>query len=223
MDWQASCAAIIPCLNEEATIGKLVGEVRQHVPTVLVVDDGSTDATAVQAEAAGAIILHHDNNQGKGHALREGWRRAREKGFSWALMLDGDGQHAAADIPSFFAAAEKSASLVVGNRMGNADRMPWLRRQVNRWMSRRLSKAAGQFLPDSQCGFRLMNLKAWSALSITVSRFEIESDVLLKFAKAGLVIAFVPIQVIYKEEKSKINPLRDTVRWFRWWKDAKRK
>jgi len=99
--------------------------------------------------------------------------------------------------------------------------MPWVRRWVNRWMSRRISKAAGQEMPDSQCGFRLMNLEAWSRIPITASRFEVESEMLLKFARAGQVIRFVPIRVIYKNEKSKIHPLQDTVRWFRWWKRAR--
>ena len=215
--------AIIPCLNEETTIGTVVKAVRQHLPTVLVVDDGSKDATASTAVDAGAITLCHQGNQGKGEALQNGFRWARQHGFTWALSLDGDGQHSTDDINRFFVAAmETSASLVVGNRMNDANRMPWVRRQVNRWMSQRLSKLTGQSLPDSQCGFRLMNLQAWAELSITVSRFEIESEVLLKFALARKVIAFIPIQVIYKKEKSKIHPLRDTVRWFRWWKQARR-
>jgi len=82
---------------------------------------------------------------------------------------------------------------------------------------------AGQLLPDSQCGFRLMNLEAWSSLRISASRFEIESEVLLAFVAAGLKVEFVPIRVLYKTEQSKIHPLWDTIRWFRWWKRARRK
>jgi len=223
MDWQANCAAVIPCLNEDPTILDLVQQVRRHLTTVVVVDDGSTDGTAKTAAHAGAVVLRLTSNLGKGAALHEGWQWAQKHGFQWALTLDGDGQHSTDDIPSFFLCAkETSAALVVGNRMGNARGMPWFRRLVNRWMSRRLSRAAGQVLPDSQCGFRLMNLQAWSHIPITTSRFEIESEVLLKFARAGRVIRFVPVRVIYKNEKSKIHPLQDTVRWFRWWKEARR-
>jgi len=82
---------------------------------------------------------------------------------------------------------------------------------------------AGQLLPDSQCGFRLMNLEAWSSLAINASRFEIESDVLLAFVAAGHKVEFVPIHVLYKSEQSKIHPLWDTVRWFKWWKQVRRK
>jgi glycosyltransferase involved in cell wall biosynthesis len=218
MDWQANCLAVIPCLNEEKAIGTVVKAVRHYLPTVLVVDDGSSDATAKTAIQEGAIVLKHEQNQGKGAALNDGLRWGLKKGFSWALIMDGDGQHASEDIPAFFSAAERtSVALVVGNRMQNAHAMPYLRRWVNRWMSRRLSQAARKFLPDSQCGFRLINLKDWSTIPVTTSRFEIESEILLRFVRAGLSIAFLPIQVIYKNEKSKIHPLQDTVRWFRWW------
>jgi hypothetical protein len=105
--------------------------------------------------------------------------------------------------------------------MANAARMPWLRRRVNRWMSKRLSHAAGIDLPDSQCGFRLMRLSAWSTLSLKAEHFEVESEVLMSFVARKYAIRFVPVQVIYQDERSKIHPLRDTVRWFRWWREAK--
>ena len=100
--------------------------------------------------------------------------------------------------------------------------MPRIRRFVNRWMSRRLSKAAGAELPDTQCGFRLMNLDAWSHLPIHCDRFEIESEVLLAFLKAGHRVSFVPIRTLYKSEQSKIHPITDTIRWFRWWGNRER-
>jgi hypothetical protein len=100
--------------------------------------------------------------------------------------------------------------------------MPWLRRQVNRWMSRRLSQKAGRDLPDTQCGFRLLRLDEWSKLALSTERFEAESEMILAFADAGLAIEFVPIEVIYKAERSKIHPLRDTWRWFRWLRTRKK-
>ena len=218
MDWPSKCAAVIPCFNEEATIGSVVAATRRFLSTVLVIDDGSLDQTVERADAAGAVTLRHGRNFGKGRALQEGWRWACERGFTWAMTLDGDGQHSAEDIPSFLRCAEQSgAALVIGNRMNAAAEMPWLRRVVNRWISRRISQAAGQLLPDSQCGFRLMNLETWSSLPIDASRFEIESEVLLAFVAAGHAVEFVPIRVIYKNEASKIHPLRDSARWFRWW------
>jgi glycosyltransferase involved in cell wall biosynthesis len=217
MDWPAQCAAVIPCLNEAATVEALVRRVREHMPSVIVVDDGSTDDTGERAARAGADVLHHAEAQGKGAALQTGLRRARERGFAWAMTLDGDGQHAPEDIPAFLQhAARTGAALVVGNRMAGASRMPWLRRQVNRWMSRRLSRLAGRPLPDTQCGYRLLKLDAWSRLPILTRHFEIESEMLLAFISAGHEVEFVPIQVIYKAEQSKVHPWCDTVRWFRW-------
>ena len=224
MNWSLSCAAVIPCLNEQENIGRVVAGVRNYLQTVVVVDDGSKDATAAQGKGAGAEILRHEVSRGKGAALQEAWKILRERGFKWALSLDGDGQHSPEDIPAFFECAERtSALLVIGNRMANAGEMPFLRRFVNRWMSRRLSKATGRMLPDSQCGFRLMNLDAWSGQMITTNHFQIESEVVVAFIAAGHPVEFVPIRVIYKNEQSKIHPLRDTVRWFRWYGEMSRK
>jgi hypothetical protein len=100
--------------------------------------------------------------------------------------------------------------------------MPPLRRWVNRWMSGELSRISGRSLPDSQCGFRLLNLDDLARVSIRATHFEIESEVLFRFARAGLPIEFVPIRVIYKAEQSKIHPWRDTVRWLRWRRQARR-
>src|SRR5690349_14173025 len=123
MNWVADCAAIIPCLNEAATIGSLVRAVRQSIPTAIVVDDGST---ASLAEEAGAEVIRQTQTSGKGAALNAGWRRALERGFQWALTMDGDGQHSPGDISSMLAVAEREhACLVVGNRMNNPAQMPW--------------------------------------------------------------------------------------------------
>jgi len=217
MDWQQHCVAVIPCFNEAERIGAVIIEVQSYLPNVIVVDDGSTDATAACARRAGAEVLSQPRNLGKGAALQAGWQRARERGFTWVLMLDGDGQHAPADIPRFFAGAESSnARLVIGNRMGHAAAMPWLRWQVNRWMSRRISRLTGVPLPDSQCGFRLAHLPTLLALPICANRFEIESAMLVAFFRAGAQVDFVPVQTIYRNERSSINPLTDTVRWLRW-------
>lgn len=223
MNWAEQCAVVIPCLNEAAAIRPLVARVRGILPTVLVVDDGSLDQTAALAAQAGAEVLRHPEPRGKGAALQTGWQRARERGCAWALTMDGDAQHSPDDIPVFLRRAEEtSAKLIVGNRMADTGDMPPLRRFVNWWMSERISKAAGQPLPDTQSGFRLMNLDVWAALAITTTHFEIESEVLLAFAAQGHKIEFVPIRVIYEAEESKIHPLRDTWRWFHWWLRVRR-
>jgi len=218
MDWARQCAIVIPCLNEAANIGEIVSAVRHHLPSVIVVDDGSTDSTANRARASGAETHRHPTNQGKGAALRTGWQRARDRHFEWVLTMDGDGQHRPEDISNFLSCAETTgAALVIGNRMDQASTMPWLRRQVNRWMSRQLSNFTGVPLPDSQCGFRLVKLEVLARLHLATKRFEVESEMLVAFLSAGSQVEFVPVQVIYKSQASKIHPLRDTARWFWWW------
>jgi glycosyltransferase involved in cell wall biosynthesis len=217
-DWKQSCAALMPCFNEAGTIAEVVSGVRQHLSTVLVVDDGSTDDTATNASRAGAEVVKHAKNRGKGAALRVGFQRLQDRGFQWALTLDGDGQHAASDIPAFFQCAETTgAMLVVGDRLKHAEGIPAVRRRVNRWMTKRLSRRAGRPLADSQCGFRLINLGALSGVELKADHFEIESDLLLRMVVAGHKVEFVPIEVIYRTKGSKINPVLDTLRWFRWW------
>ena len=224
MDWKRQCAAVVPCFNEAAHIAAVVAGVQRHLPDIVVVDDGSTDGTADKAKAAGAEVVRFTKNSGKGSALRAGWQRAGERGFHWVLMLDGDGQHAPDDIPGFFACAGKSnATLIVGDRMKNCRAMPWLRRQVNRWMSRRLSRLTGERLPDSQCGFRLACLETLLRLPLAANRFEIESEMLVAFLAAGQKAGFVPVQTIYKTGASKIHPLADTWRWLRWRLNCRRR
>ena len=211
-------AVVIPCLNEARSIGLLVQQVRSFVPTVIVVNDGSTDQTAHDAISAGATVINHPAPRGKGVSLRAGFDRATNLGFRWALAMDGDGQHIASDIPIFLKRAESSpAAMIVGNRMAASHRMPLLRRLVNQWMSAALNTFCNTTLPDSQCGFRLVNLEAWNRLPFRSNHFEIESELIVRFAHAGFPIDFVPIQTRYASEISKIRPLRDTFRWFRWW------
>ena len=217
MDWPQDCAVVIPCRNEGASLRELLTAISQMLPAVIVVDDGSDDDTADKANVGGARVIRLPRAQGKGAALQAGWKQARALGFKWVLCMDGDGQHAPADIPEFLRCAQQTgAGLVIGNRMGDARKMPWVRRWVNRWMSRSISAMAGHSVPDSQCGFRLMRLDALDAVDLSAAHFEIESEQVVAFLAAGERVEFVPVQVIYKSERSKIHPWRDTLRWFRW-------
>ena len=163
----------------------------------------------------------HGKNLGKGAALKTGFSTALRGEFEWALAMDGDGQHKPGDSPAFLrCAAQTGARLVIGNRMHDAQAIPWLRRQVNRWMSRRISERAGQFLPDSQCGFRLVNLEAWAGLRLETDHFETESEMLLAFARAGYLIRLVPIQVVGRGPHSHIRPIQDACRWLQWWSSS---
>lgn len=219
----SNCAAVIPCFNESAAVSTLVRAVRRHLPSVIVVDDGSTDDTMILARAAGALVLNHGRNRGKGAALKTGLSHALRRGCEWAVTLDGDGQHAPEDLPALLRCAKQTGALLaVGNRMPEARKMPWLRRQVNRWMSRKLSERAGRHLPDTQSGFRLIHLPSWAALSLTTQHFEVESEMLVAFLAAGHPVAFVPIQVVRRRRQSHIRPVTDSLRWWKWWRGLNR-
>ncbi len=218
-----NCVAVIPCHNEAAAIGALVGAVRKAVENVIVIDDGSTDQTATEARSAGAKVVIQSKRSGKGSSLLAGWAAARVAGFDWAITLDGDGQHSPRNIPAFLGAAEATgAPLVIGNRMANPDSMPRLRQWINRWLSRKISELTGRDLPDTQCGFRLVHLPTLAAVPLKARHFEIESEMIFQFALHGREIGFVPIDVIYASERSKIRPLTDTVRWWKWYLGARR-
>jgi len=138
-------------------------------------------------------------------------------GVAWAATLDGDGQHAPADLPGLFRCAQETgAALVIGNRMAEAGKMSWLRRRVNRWMSAQLSRHAGRTLPDTQSGFRLIHLRTWAAMRLEAERFEVESETLMAFLAAGRRVEFVPVQVLASGRGSYIRPVADTIRWVRW-------
>lgn len=209
---------LIPAYNEEKRVGAVVREVLEYCPDVIVVDDGSPDGTDKVAAEAGAIVLEHVHNQGKGAALQTGFDYAREHGYDLAITLDADGQHAPSDIPAFLQAYERTHSpVLVGNRMSDVAAMPRLRRFVNRFMSDLLSRVMGQHVPDSQCGFRLYHRSAFPAgpYDAHSQRYAAESEILLRLALEGRKIGAVTIQTIYGDEKSKVRPLADTLRFFR--------
>ena len=218
----AHCCAVIPARDESGRIGTVVAGVLRHLPSAWVVDDGSLDATGDEARAAGARVLRHDRPRGKGAALRAGWLDAIAHGHAWAVFMDGDGQHAPDDIPALLAAAGQGSPLVIGARAIVPGAMPWTRRATNRWLSRRISRLAGQVIPDSQSGFRVVHLPTLASLSLHSTHFEIESEMCIAFARNGHRITSVPVQTLYGTEVSKVSPWRDGWRWWRWYRSARR-
>ncbi len=216
------CVAVVPCLNEAASIGNVVRGLNAVLPAVIVIDDGSSDRTCAVARAEGAEVLELTPTRGKGAALALGWSRAAERGFEWVLCLDGDGQHDPADAALFLAAADRPGTrMVVGNRFHDPASIPWVRRCTNRVMSRWISRRAGVVFPDSQCGYRLVHLPTLTTLGLQTTHYEIESEMDVAFARAGHGIEFLPIQARYGKERSKIDPVKDTLRWFGWWRRSR--
>lgn len=207
---------VIPAYREGGRIGAVVREVLTYMPDVLVVDDGSPDDTAAEARATGVAVIRHATNLGKGAALDTAFRAARESGFEFVITMDGDGQHAPAELPKFIAAYRAGeAPVVVGNRMGDTRTMPRIRRWTNAFMSWLLSREMGQWVPDTQCGYRLYTLAVVPAISAASKRFAAESEILMDLSHKGIRIGSVPIATIYGTEKSKIHPVKDALRFVR--------
>ncbi len=208
--------AIIPAYGEGRFIGQVVRQVLQYVQAVLVIDDGSPDNTATEAETAGAKVIRHGTNLGKGAALKTGLQYAVSIEAAFFLFLDGDGQHDPAEIPAFIEAINCSnADLVVGNRMRNLESMPLIRRWTNQFMSWQIGRICKIPIPDSQCGFRLARKELLPVLMAPTNRFEFESESIILAARQGFRLEFVPIRTIYTDQHSKIRPLRDTLRYLR--------
>jgi len=207
---------IIPVHNESQQIGLLVRGIRDRNLEPVVIDDGSTDRSGPIAEESGAVVIVNKKKQGKGSSLQRGFHYARGQGYLGVITMDGDGQHAVEDLDTFLAEVrrDEKIGLVCGSRMNNSRGMPLIRYLTNRVMSFAISSVCGQSIPDSQCGFRYLSCDLLDKMSISSSDFEIETEVLVQASRLGVKIVSVPIQTIYRNEKSKINPLTDTFRFF---------
>ena len=208
--------ALIPGYDESPRIGAVVEEAVRHL-AVIVVDDGSTDGTAAIARAAGASVIEQRPNQGKGAALRTGFRRALDEGAEAILTLDADGQHDPAEIPAFLAAwdvAGRQSDLIVGRR--NFRAMPPIRRLSNELGGRAFSWAVGREVPDNQSGYRLVSRRlAEATLASDEPGFAFEVEQITTCIRIGGAIAWVPIRTIYAGAPSHIRPvahLREFIR-----------
>ena len=210
--------AILPALNAARFLTEVIGEIRQLHPElrVLVVDDGSTDGTADTARAAGAEVVTHEVNQGKGEALKTGYTWAQEQDLEWVFTMDSDGQHLPGEMQGFLdTAARENFDVVVGTRMANTEDMPWIRKKTNEFTSWVISRLAGQYIPDSQNGYRLYRTRCFAGLVLRTSRYDSESEILVRMSRKGYRIGSTPITTVYGDEESSINPFVDTGRFFR--------
>ena len=212
---RTTVAAIIPAYLEEKHIGDVVTRTIEQLDNVLVVDDGSSDATAANARAAGAELIVHERNLGKGDSIKTGLRYWLDRGFQHVVILDGDGQHLPEEISRFIAAAPGGAELLVGTRMNDVRQMPLVRRLVNRYMSRKISRLCGQDIPDTQCGFRMLSAAVIPDLLMGSERFDYETEMLIVVSRKGCRIGAVPISTVYSDEVSSIHPMQDAIRFFK--------
>jgi len=210
-------AAVIPAYREKKHIGDVVRRTRDKIDNVLVVDDGSNDKTAERAREAGAEVIVHPQNRGKGEAIKTGLRHFLNRQFDWLFILDADGQHRPEEIDRFLAAAVSATEpkLILGNRMNDVSSMPLVRRAVNRYMSKRISRVCRQDIPDTQCGFRMLHRQLIPDLLEGADRFEYETEMLIIASRKGFRIDSVSISTVYSDEVSSIHPVRDTLRFFK--------
>ena len=208
---------VIPALNASASIGAVVAAARRHVERVIVVDDGSVDDTAERAREAGAEILRHPANLGKGAALATAFEHLRsETGpLQGVITLDADGQHDPDDIPAFVALhRSRRPAIIVGSRDRQFAQMWAPRRALNRFSSASLRFFAGADLPDTQSGFRLYDARFLQATRLEGRRYEAEMEALMQATALRMPIASVPIHLLRADGRSTSHyrPLRDTFR-----------
>jgi glycosyltransferase involved in cell wall biosynthesis len=218
---RADIIALIPAYNAEPFVAGVVRVAAKHVP-VIAVNDGSKDGTLAALRGTAAQVIDQQPNQGKGMALKRGFRAALDGGANAVIQLDADGQHDPAELPRFvdkFRAAQ--ADLIIGER--DFRQMPLVRRVSNTVGRAAFSWAMGRRIPDNQSGYRLLSRRLIEAvLASDESGYEFEMDQIVIAVKRGWPITGVPIRTIYGDEVSNIRPMQHVVHFFRMVRDARR-
>ncbi len=201
-------AVVIPAYNASSSLDALLHRSslvhpREHT---IVVNDGSRDATAETAARAGAVVLSHDVNRGKGAALRTGCAYALEHGYDGVVTMDADLQHKPEDIPRFLAAfSETNADIIIGSRLHSLKGMPVHRRLSNLITTFLVCARTAASIEDSQSGFRFIHARALRAVRTTSNGFEAETEFIIRAAAVGCTFGALPIDTIYAGEKSSMT------------------
>ena len=212
-------AALIPSYQCAATIAAVAADARPHVELVLVVDDGSSDGTAERARAAGAEVVRHEQNRGKGAALVTGMRHLATRHFSHAVTMDGDGQHLGSEIPRLLAVARaEPTAIVIGTRTIGSQAVAAVNLLGNRVANLAVRLAAGTRVGDTQSGFRVYPLALVLALPVDGDRFEYETTVIIRAVRTGIPVRTIPVGVYYPpiaERRTHYRKVADTLRIIR--------
>lgn len=205
-------AVVIPIFNSEDHLTELLERILKFFPSeqVFAVNDASTDNSAEICRSNLVNLIDIKENTGKGNALQKGFVAARKNGYIFAFSIDSDLQHKPEDFGIFLQKQnEEEADLVIGKRDFSSDKMPFPRICSNATTSMIVSIFTQQKILDSQSGYRLYNLDLIKNFNFQTKRYQFETEVIIKIAKAGGLIDFVPIDTIYNGEKSHISHLRD--------------
>lgn len=220
---------VIPAYNAGKSVGSVVTQCVSVMNDVLVVDDGSVDDTGAAAKAAGAQVVRHPQNRGKGAALKTGFAWALEHGFDDVITLDADGQHLPGEIPKFLEARQQTrGDLIIGGRAHLFHEMLPRRRMANRFSAWSISKAAGLKVSDSQSGYRLYSANLLRSVRLRTDGFDLESEVIVHAGRGGFKLITIPINLGFVDgvSTSHYKPLMDTLRiawtvtrarlWWKW-------
>jgi len=201
----------IAAYNEARYVGSIVLQARQYVNEVIVVDDGSTDNTARVAELAGATVIRHDENRGKGAAIQSILAEAKKRNPDVLVLLDADAQHDPNEIPVLIKPISEGFDLVIGSREAQNYKTPRYRRIGRKVLLHSARLASKADISDSESGFRALSPKAINDLELKANGFAVESEMITLAADKNLKITEVPISNIYTIDGSTLNPVRHGV------------
>lgn len=217
--WPESTYVIIPSYKSVDTLKSFIPRLLQWVPKkkVCIVDDASMDGTGQYCSEMQLTYLSHSVNQGKGAALVTGFAYMMKKNARWIITMDADGQHAPEDLEKFltFVDQHQFTGICIGTRQKKIGTMPIARIFSNVITSKILSWICSTKILDNQCGYRIYSTDFLKSISIKYSRFEMETEVIIKAVKLGFPVSFVDVRTLYLSGQSHISHLKDTFRWIR--------
>jgi len=210
--------ACIPAFNEEKVIKDVIQRCKSHVDEIIVCDDGSTDKTSEVVTKAGATLLQHKQNYGKGEAMKTLFAHAKKIGADVMVTIDGDGQFLPEEIPNIVKPIiENEVDIVIGYRFDDNEEMPSYRKIGNKMLDKFTNLASELPFRDTQGGFRSYSKNAINSINITTKGFGVDSEILVNASKKGLKIVEIKVTVIYNtgnstSTKSPINHSTEVVR-----------
>jgi glycosyltransferase involved in cell wall biosynthesis len=210
MNQPASTGVIVgmPAYNEAKYIGSVILQARRFADEVVVVDDGSSDATANIARLAGATVVRHEYNQGYGSSIRTLLTEANKRDAAILVVLDADAQHNPDEIPRLVEGIKDGADIVIGSREMQKNKIAGYRRLGQKVLSRMTKVASGQRLSDTESGFRAYSRKAIATLELKETGMAISAEIISAATSRGLIIAEVPVSVTYTGDGSTLNPVK---------------
>ncbi|MFC2144883.1 glycosyltransferase family 2 protein [Actinomycetota bacterium] len=216
-------ALLIPAYNEEKYIEGVIENSSKYGMDIIIIDDGSIDSTAsiveslIPAYSPHLKLINHTENLGKGQALITGFDYIKDNNYSGVITLDADGQHDTNEIINFLEVIKKEdPDLIIGNRLGNTEGMPFIRLATNVFTSWIISNIAGQKVGDVQSGYRYLKTTALKKIKLKTKNFDTEPEIIFRAGWLDMKILNVPIKTIYHDDfVSYVNPVKDTVKFFK--------